>query len=708
MSFGRVWRPSHGGLVDRGAVPRVDRRPEVAPALHLQRTVGNRRTRALLRSPGGDGPTFTPLSGAFSKGGLDASSWREKAVAAKEALNRGKREDATRLYVELYQDLARTAGAEVVADVAAGYPINIAKADDTEYRPGLNLVLGSGGATGGTTAFVDSSGTFGVRVSLTAGATQPRVAIRLYGGSFNEDKAMSLDLLRHEMTHAKHLETGLASVGRWLKAGGKGDAEKFGEWLKGNRKGLSDADVALGRETARGLSANTEVLAYVEGFMTSFHLVDPPPPVDHPIFLELLGVLETRRVLPWKSADQSVQDLAARRLEKYYCETLDAPHRSAFDAWVQAQTKRVRDDEAALKSKSDSAEVFGARARRGNAFAEFIKRLQPIPGKCAAAKKPAASRALQRKPDGPTEKAEQPVDIAKRLAALLNTGKPGDEARASTELGALDKDQLQKVDDAAATLPRGAGLGLRRKISYLRHAPADAAAGTDDLEVTASGRDAITAKVDGGTVKVTEGTDATWSERTPKGEKIGAGLKNAVAFRYDGADAKRAHWIQFIWREIIVTDPRAQKTWMDERTKNSAGVEYALTPKGAEPRLAVDRGTLSEPWYEHKSPRHRDAGTIAVADVPSAHEDFVKKGLDRATAGTATSIAHLVTYLVKDDRVLFRVATDATYVWTRDATSKRDTAAGPTYAVKGAAARKLDPAHRAALVRDFPDMDYLP
>jgi hypothetical protein len=269
-----------------------------------------------------------------------------------------------------------------VPDVSPKYPINIAGGNDTGYKPGLNLVVGSGGSRGGSTAYADAAGKFGARLNLAPGAAQG-VAIRLFGGSFSEDKAMSLDILRHELAHAKHLVAARESVAKWLKAGGTGDADKFSGWLKRNRTGLSDADIALFGETAHGGSANTEVLAYVEGFMTAFHLIDPPPPVDHPIFLELLGVLDTTKVLPWRSASKSVADLAVQRLERYYCSELDADHRRAFDAWVQAQTKRAADDEAALKANSNRGAVAGARARQENAFAEFIKRLQHILGKCS-------------------------------------------------------------------------------------------------------------------------------------------------------------------------------------------------------------------------------------------------------------------------------------------------------------------------------------
>src|SRR4051794_16876977 len=128
------------------AQPRQSGRGRDASAiLRLQRALGNRNTRALLRSPRDTEPEFAALSSASTKGGLDAEAWKQKVIAAKQAVRQQKLDEATSLYVELYQDLARTAGAEVVPDVSPKYPINIAGGNDTGYKPGLNLVVGSGG-----------------------------------------------------------------------------------------------------------------------------------------------------------------------------------------------------------------------------------------------------------------------------------------------------------------------------------------------------------------------------------------------------------------------------------------------------------------------------------------------------------------------------------------------------------------------------------
>jgi hypothetical protein len=77
------------------------------------------------------------------------------------------------------------------------------------------------------------------------------------------------------------------------------------------------------------------------------------------------------------------------------------------------------------------------------------------------------------------------------------------------------------------------------------------------------------------------------------------------------------------------------------------------------------------------------------------------KGTDPGSS--VTSKAHLVTYLVRDDQVLYRVATNVEWDFKDGKLDK-----GPVYVVSGKAAGKLDPAHHDALVRDFPAMDFLP
>jgi hypothetical protein len=341
--------------------------------------------RDLLRDPKPPSPRgeFATQASLTADGGLSAAAWKQKVADAKQALADRKLDEATALYTQLYQDLAKTAGANVIADIPDSFPVNRANADDTGFKPGLNLVLGSGGAKAGTTAWVDSGGKFGVRLGFAAGDPEPHIAIRLFSQTLGDDKAMALDTLRHEMTHALHHERMLTALRQWRKGGGKGADTDFTKWLGGHRKGLSDVDVELIKGEATATKGSTETLAYVEGFMSVFHLIDPPPPPQHPVFVELLGAVETTTVLPWASAPTVVRDEAIRRLERYYCEVLDTAHRKAFDDWIAAQAKRAKDDEAALKAKSAGSAGGVAKDHLRENFTDFSDRLQKIPAKCS-------------------------------------------------------------------------------------------------------------------------------------------------------------------------------------------------------------------------------------------------------------------------------------------------------------------------------------
>jgi hypothetical protein len=361
-------------------------RPEVATALWLQRSVGNRRTCALLRKVRAAHPApmstrrgeFPQITSAHPGGGLDQAAWKKAVDDAKTALAAGDAEAATGLYTKLYQDLATTAGATGLKDVGGALPVNVAQADNKGYAPGLNLVLAKGGGKGGTTAFVDDAGNFGVR--LDAKATRPRVAIRLFSDSFTADKARSLGLLRHEMLHAHHHEQALA-------------APKAGKRRAGS-PAPSAVDTILVSEITGGGRSNTELLAYVEGFMTTFHLLPAPQPNDA-VFLELLGALDTGSVEPWSNAHEDVRDEGLGRLREYYCNTLDTAHRDAFDAWVAAQVAQVAKDAEALKANSDKAAIAKAKRHVELMFEHFVLGLKEVGGgTCSApAKAKRAARA---------------------------------------------------------------------------------------------------------------------------------------------------------------------------------------------------------------------------------------------------------------------------------------------------------------------------
>jgi hypothetical protein len=339
-------------------------RPDVATTLQLQRTIGNRRTTALLRAPRAAHPTamktrrgeFPQLTSAYHAGGLSRKEWSDTLKAAKAALAANDTSEAGRLYTILYRDVAATARAVTLRDVDNGSPVNIAKSKDEGYAPGLNLVLGGGASKEGSTAFVDPSGKFGVGFDAAVKAGTPRIAIRLYSSTFKDDKADTLRVLRHEMLHARHHEQAIDSL-----KGGKAAPK-------------TEVDKALVSEIKQDGSANTELLAYVEGFMTVFHLMDPPPGPKDPLFIDLLGALDTGKIYTWFNANENVRDEALGRLHEYYCHTLDATHRGAFDAWVTSLEATVAKDAAA----TGGAEAANAKRNAGRMFAHFVAGMREV------------------------------------------------------------------------------------------------------------------------------------------------------------------------------------------------------------------------------------------------------------------------------------------------------------------------------------------
>lgn len=383
VAFARapVPRPADGAV--RNSPPA--RAADPGGTLELQRMVGNRRTRALLRRPA-PGAALPALTDAHPKSTLDAGAWADLVKRAQEAHAAGRTDEAVALYTRLYADLAKVAGVEALLGFSAT-AINLVGKEDTEqvggvtvsagFKPGLNLSLA--GDRPGTTGYVDDQGRFGVPLDPRTPLGEGSVAIVLRRTAFQREKARSLQALRHEMLHATHHQRTLRTARAWAatRPGQRATTGDFKRWAGAHAKeqGLSDVDVLLaGEEVDRG-SAATELLAYVEGFMTAFRLLDPPPkdPLD-PVYAELLGVLETRKVLPWVSVGQKVRDEAIARVRAYYA-TLDQPHRDAFKSWVERQAAIVAEDATDTTTSTVRAR---ARLHRTNGFADFVARLATV------------------------------------------------------------------------------------------------------------------------------------------------------------------------------------------------------------------------------------------------------------------------------------------------------------------------------------------
>ena len=183
-----------------------------------------------------------------------------------------------------------------------------------------------------------------------------------------------------------------------------------------------------------------------------------------------------------------------------------------------------------------------------------------------------------------------------------------------------------------------------------RTVPAVTGTHTGATEQTA-GTTAHTGRVGSGTVTVRQDL------RVQVG---GATRPPAFAIGYQGPDSQNAHWLQFIWREIIQKDGSNNVTTMPGSITSNVGT-YQLTAGGTmtapgTPGMTnfnTDSLSSTDPFYEANALNNRTADATTIYDHPSAADAYVQ----RAFANGATEVksrAHFNTFLVQTDHVTYR------------------------------------------------------
>lgn len=325
--------------------------------LDWQRQVGNRAvaqalTRDPTRPPGpptgpagahaavqraGGSPEFAPVSSLTPPGSLTDDQWAAGFAAA-------RAHPSAAAYGPLIRDIAIAAGMEALG---AGFvPARIPLTDGTTARPGLNMSMDPADKPGHA-GWVDGKGAYGVPFHLDRTTPPDRqVAVILSVGILKADKASSLPTVRHEMVHARHKQKVLDAVAVWQALPARG-RPSFAEWLTRQtrrRTGrMSALDAVLIGKGVQDLGVNTEILAYVEGFVNSLHRRAPTPAEAGPAFFELLGAVQTDRFDTWRQADPVVRAEALARLRDYHA-TLDRPHQQVWRQWLDRQLDRVGKD----------------------------------------------------------------------------------------------------------------------------------------------------------------------------------------------------------------------------------------------------------------------------------------------------------------------------------------------------------------------------
>jgi hypothetical protein len=247
----------------------------------------------------------------------------------------------------LYEELAKLADAQRLRDVkATNSVINTArdaKRGEKDVKPGLNFVANL--PSKGETAFVDGQGVYrGPHLPVSLSGPLPRVAVMLGPQAFHHGKDGALGTLRHEMKHAEHFQMMIDWLEKWRaemakqkggppKLDDAGARSRFDLWVD-KHKGIGKVERALLEGERKANHANTELLAYVEGFINIFHLRQMTPSVkvapDYPPALYQLR----RAGEEYNRADTSVKTAALARLGDYVKSVLTAQERASLRGWL--------------------------------------------------------------------------------------------------------------------------------------------------------------------------------------------------------------------------------------------------------------------------------------------------------------------------------------------------------------------------------------
>jgi hypothetical protein len=218
----------------------------------------------------------------------------------------------------------------------------------------------------------------------------------------------------------------------------------------------------------------------------------------------------------------------------------------------------------------------------------------------------------------------------------------------------------------------------------------------------------------GAAVAVAGGTVTTYDQVSQPGRQ-----SRWFGFSYQGADAAKTGWLQFLARECEMFDKNGKSAGFETSLETTAANQPEKRKWGtaARPYWTIDTAGNTAPFYEAANA----AGTsFAHTTAPNRTEIYDRPDINRAVASAAFDedlddddfadgkVAYVIMrmkfhdYLVRGMDVLYE--NTLTVEW--KLTSKTAGATRKNTAGTGAAVSKLQPEHHEALVRRFPDWSF--
>ncbi len=118
------------------------------------------------------------------------------------------------MYLRLLADAATVAGVTVLP----GFDPKQIHVYRGTAKAGLNLSLDRGDEPGHV-GWVDAAGKFGVPLDFSKSVPAVQAGLMISPNAFNDEKAMSMRTIRHEMVHVRHRQITLDAVTKWDAAG---------------------------------------------------------------------------------------------------------------------------------------------------------------------------------------------------------------------------------------------------------------------------------------------------------------------------------------------------------------------------------------------------------------------------------------------------------------------------------------------------------
>lgn len=169
---------------------------------------------------------------------------------------------------------------------------------------------------------------------------------------------------------------------------------------------------------------------------------------------------------------------------------------------------------------------------------------------------------------------------------------------------------------------------------------------------------------------------------------------------YKGGLASESRWLQFIWREIVVSHP-TKGEYRVRDTVTTTGGTYDLTTDPSKPSYNTDSNKPDSPFYEAGFRSNRTADSTTIFDQPGAITDKVSAEFDKG-ATKVVSRAHFNSYLVRDYRPIYHVYLKVEWAFNSKATPPRTQSVESSGKVTA-----LPEGMKKRLVAQYPAFDYI-